>query len=121
MIARAFFRLLPFMCLLMASAKHTENDTPSRRLSSPRQLRGMNDFDIEESVSPPIVDNGWNDPVESGNHHELRFLKKKKTKTDKTDSDKESTSTGKKGKKSKTKKKKKSNEVPIPDDDGIFG
>ena len=102
MIAQAFFRLLPFMCLLMASAKAKHDGTPSRRLSSPRQLRGMNDFNIEESASPPNVDNGWNDPEDSGN----RLLKKKKKKKNK-------------GKKNKGKKNKgkKDNDKEIPDDD----
>ena len=109
MIARAFFRLLPFMCLLMASAKHTEIDTPSRRLSSPRQLRGINDFDIEESSSPPIVDNDWEDPGDSGN----RLLKKKKKKKNKGKKKK-----GKKGKK-KEGKEDNDNESPPDDDDQL--
>ena len=104
---------------MVASAKN--NDTPSRRLSSPRQLKGMDKIIIEESVSPPIVDNDWNDAEMTGNHHELRFLKKQKslkgTKKNK-DSDKESTGTGKKTKKGK-KGKKKTSKTSVPDDDGI--
>mmetsp|Transcript_12413 Transcript_12413/g.19102 ORF Transcript_12413/g.19102 Transcript_12413/m.19102 type:complete len:160 (+) Transcript_12413:124-603(+) len=111
MISRAFFRLLPFLCLLVASAK--QNDTPSRsrRLASPRRLKvkGMNNINNEDNASPSIVEDGWNDRATMGNRHELRFLKKEsdsdststktKTKT-KTDEDKESTD----GKKGKTKK-----------------
>ena len=106
MISRAFFRLLPFMCLLMASAKAKHEDTLSRRLSSPRQLRGMNDFDLEESVSTPNVDSGWNDREEVGD----RLLKKKKKKK-------------KNGKKKKGKKKEgkedHDNESPPDDDDQL--
>ena len=105
MIARAFFRLLPFMCLLMASAKAKHDDTPSRRLSSPRQLRGINDFDIEESISPPIVDNDWNDPEGVGD----RLLKKKKKKKKGKKKNK--------GKKGKKKEGKEDNDKEIPDDD----
>ena len=110
MIARAFFRLLPFMCLLMASAKAKHDDTLSRRLSSPRQLRGINDFDTEESVSPPIVDNGWNDQEDAGN----RLLKKKKKK-------KKNKGKKKKGKKGKKKEGKEDhdNESPPDDDDQL--
>ena len=104
MIARAFFRLLPFMCLLMASAKAKHDDTPSRRLSSPRQLRGMNDFDIDESVSAPIVYNDWNDPEEVGD----RLLKKKKKKKNGNKN---------KGKKGKKKEGKEDNDNERPDDD----
>ena len=92
------------MCLLMASAKAKHDDTPSRRLSSPRQLRGMNDFHIEESVSPPIVDNGWNDPEEVGD----RLLKKKK---------KKNKGKKKKGKKGKNKEGKEENDNESPPDD----
>ena len=102
MISRAFFRLLPFLCLLVASANAKQNDTPSRRLSSLRRLKvkGMNNINVDDSASPPIVDDGWNDRTQMGNRHELRFLKKEsdsdssKTKTKTT---KESTD-GKKGK-----------------------
>lgn len=99
----------------MASAKHND-DTPSRRLFSPRKLKGMDKIIIAESVSPPIVDNDWSDPEMTGNHHELRFLEKQKKKKE---SDKESTVTVKKDKKSKTGKKGKSKKIPVPDDDLI--
>lgn len=103
MISRAFFRLLPFLCLLMASAK--QNDTPSRRLSSLRRLKvkGMNNINVDESAFSPVVEDDWNDRAQMGNRHELRFLKKESdssTKT-KTKSDEESTD----GKKGKTKTK----------------
>eukprot|EP00986_Skeletonema_menzelii_P000174 scaffold48_cov122-Skeletonema_menzelii.AAC.3 len=108
MIARAFFRLLPFtfmfMCLLMvASAKTKNNDTPSRRLSSPRQLKGMDNIIIKDKLasSPPIVDNDRIDPADSGNRNELRFLEKNKGK--------------------KRTKKKKDSGKESPDYDGIKG
>ena len=112
MISRAFFRLLPFLCLLVASAK--QNDTPSRRLSSLRRLKvkGMNNINVEASVSPPVVDDGWNDRAQMGNRHELRFLKKESdssTKT-KTKTDVESTD----GKKGKTKSSTSTTEVVSP-------
>ena len=103
MIARDFSRLLPFMCLLMvASAKN--NDTPSRRLSSPRQLKGMDNIIIKDKLasSPPIVDNDRIDPADSGNRkNELRFLEKNKGK--------------------KRTKKKKDSGKESPDYDGIKG
>mmetsp|Transcript_16160 Transcript_16160/g.20644 ORF Transcript_16160/g.20644 Transcript_16160/m.20644 type:complete len:140 (+) Transcript_16160:61-480(+) len=102
MISRAFIRLLPFLCLLVASsAKH--NDTPSRRLSSPRRLKGMHNINIIESASPPIIENDWHDPAKTktDNRHELRFLEKKSGSATKSKTDKEST-TDKKGKKTKT-------------------
>eukprot|EP00985_Skeletonema_marinoi_P032297 scaffold39098_cov128-Skeletonema_marinoi.AAC.1 len=102
MISRAFIRLLPFLCLLVASsAKHS--DTPSRRLSSPRRLKGMHNINIIESASPPIIENDWHDPAKTktDNRHELRFLEKKSGSATKSKTDKEST-TDKKGKKTKT-------------------
>ena len=93
------------MCLLMASAKAKHDNTPSLVLSSPRQLRGMNDFDIEETVSAPIVYNDWNDPEEVGD----RLLKKKKKKKNKGKKNK--------GKKGKNKEGKEDNDKEIPDDD----
>ena len=112
MISRAFFRMLPFLCLMVASAK--QNDTPSRRLSSLRRLKvkGMNNINVEGPASPPIVEDDWNDRAQMGNRHELRFLKKESdssTKT-KTKTDKESTD----GKKGKTKSSTSTTEMVSP-------
>eukprot|EP00984_Skeletonema_dohrnii_P017358 scaffold7887_cov81-Skeletonema_dohrnii-CCMP3373.AAC.2 len=138
MISRAFIHLIPFLCLLVASSAK-RSDTPSRRLSSPRRLKGMHNINIIESASPPIVENDWKDPAMTDNRHERRFLKKKSDSARKSKTDKEGT-TDKKGKKTKTSPRSiepvsptqpsaTEDEVPVPvstsivsgtDDDGLL-
>ena len=77
----------------------------------------MNNINNEDSASPSIVEDGWNDRATMGNRHELRFLKKESDSTNtktKTKTDKESTDADGDGKKGKTKSSTSTTELVSP-------